>query len=331
MNYDVFNGDADGIIALIQLRLADPREAVLITGVKRDIELLTRLLEPGPKDGGKPVQAGDKVTVLDISLTSNRAALEEILACGASVTYVDHHACGERPTHSRLHSHIDPDADTCTSLIVNALLGGQFQLWAITAAYGDNLTTKADAMAQDAGLTLEQAAQLRELGTLINYNGYGSSIADLHYRPDELYLRLCRYPSPFEAIADASSPFPRLQLAYQTDLALASAIAPLHVGKAFTLVRLPNEAWARRVSGVFANRLANENPSRAIGVLTQNLDGSLTFSLRAPLNNKQGAADICARFPSGGGREAAAGINSLLPEQLDSLIERVEEYYRAQF
>ena len=27
MNYDVFNGDADGICALIQLRLAEPRES----------------------------------------------------------------------------------------------------------------------------------------------------------------------------------------------------------------------------------------------------------------------------------------------------------------
>jgi len=33
--YDVFNGDADGICALHQLRLAEPREATLVTGVKR--------------------------------------------------------------------------------------------------------------------------------------------------------------------------------------------------------------------------------------------------------------------------------------------------------
>jgi hypothetical protein len=37
--YDVFNGDADGICALIQLRLAEPKESILITGVKRDIKL----------------------------------------------------------------------------------------------------------------------------------------------------------------------------------------------------------------------------------------------------------------------------------------------------
>lgn len=37
---DVFNGDADGICALHQWRLAYPVETTLVTGVKRDIQLL---------------------------------------------------------------------------------------------------------------------------------------------------------------------------------------------------------------------------------------------------------------------------------------------------
>ena len=48
--YDIFNGDADGICALIQLRKAEPREATLVTGVKRDINLLARVqAEPGDR------------------------------------------------------------------------------------------------------------------------------------------------------------------------------------------------------------------------------------------------------------------------------------------
>ena len=35
--YDIFNGDADGLCALQQLRLAEPRTATLVTGTKRDI------------------------------------------------------------------------------------------------------------------------------------------------------------------------------------------------------------------------------------------------------------------------------------------------------
>ncbi|MGB5082223.1 MAG: acetyltransferase, partial [Burkholderiales bacterium] len=34
---DVFNGDADGLCSLRQLRLAEPAESQLVTGVKRDI------------------------------------------------------------------------------------------------------------------------------------------------------------------------------------------------------------------------------------------------------------------------------------------------------
>ena len=38
--YDIFNGDADGMCALQQLRLREPRDAQLVTGVKRDIALV---------------------------------------------------------------------------------------------------------------------------------------------------------------------------------------------------------------------------------------------------------------------------------------------------
>ena len=51
---DVFNGDADGICALLQLRLQQPRESLRITGVKRDIALLERV----------NASSGDHVTVL---------------------------------------------------------------------------------------------------------------------------------------------------------------------------------------------------------------------------------------------------------------------------
>ncbi|HEX8954759.1 MAG TPA: hypothetical protein VF798_00700, partial [Burkholderiaceae bacterium] len=67
--YDVFNGDADGLCALHQLRLAEPRDAVLVTGAKRDVALLARV---------PPEQAGE-VCVLDISFDSNAEALRALL------------------------------------------------------------------------------------------------------------------------------------------------------------------------------------------------------------------------------------------------------------
>lgn len=169
MNYDIFNGDADGIIALLQLRLADPIDSQLITGVKRDIKLVEKV----------DVQAGDELTVLDISMEKNMAGLEQALAQGAHVFYADHHKAGDIPQHGNLDAHIDLDANMCTALIVDKLLEGRFHTWAITAAYGDNLIAKADVLADQAGLNNEQKAQLKELGTLINYNGYGSKVDDL--------------------------------------------------------------------------------------------------------------------------------------------------------
>ena len=80
-HFDVSNGDADGICALHQLRLAQPLESILITGVKRDIALLERVT----------AQAGDSVTVLDVSLNRNREALLRLLQQGVRVEYFDHH------------------------------------------------------------------------------------------------------------------------------------------------------------------------------------------------------------------------------------------------
>ncbi|WP_182027066.1 DHH family phosphoesterase [Vibrio rotiferianus] len=317
MNYDIFNGDADGIIALLQLRLADPIDAELVTGVKRDIKLVEKV----------EVQAGDELTVLDISMEKNMAGLEQALAQGAHVFYADHHKAGEIPQHGNLDAHIDLDANICTALIVDQLLDGRFHLWAITAAYGDNLIARADALADRVGLSAEQKAQLKELGTLINYNGYGSKVDDLHFHPADLYQALKQYVSPFDVIADKASPYYKLQSAYQQDMDAALAIPATHESAKLKLFELPNNAASRRISGVYGNWLANQNPDSAHAVLTENTDGTYTVSLRAPLNNKQGAVAVCGQFPTGGGREAAAGINALSKDDVSAFIDAVETHY----
>ncbi|MCG9785268.1 DHHA1 domain-containing protein [Vibrio brasiliensis] len=317
MHYDVFNGDADGIIALLQLRLAEPKESTLVTGVKRDIQLLEKLT----------INSDDSIVALDISMEKNKAGLEAVLAAGARVFYADHHKSGDIPLHTNLEAHIDLDANTCTALIIDKLLGGRFHYWAITAAYGDNLIAKADQLADKANLSFEQKEQLKELGTLINYNGYGSQLADLHYQPDQLFQELLTYHDPFAVIADQRSPFYVLRSAYQQDMDKALAIEPRHQSDKLGVFELPDQASSRRISGVYGNLLANQSPDSAHAVLTENADGTYTVSLRAPLNNKQGAGDICSQFPSGGGRAAAAGINALEKQQLDQFIQSVEQYY----
>ncbi|MGU3846429.1 DHH family phosphoesterase, partial [Vibrio diabolicus] len=96
----------------------------------------------------------------------NMVGLEQALAQGAHVFYADHHKAGDIPQHGNLDAHIDLDANTCTALIVDQLLNGRFHTWAITAAYGDNMIAKADELADKVGLSHDQKAQLKELGTL---------------------------------------------------------------------------------------------------------------------------------------------------------------------
>ena len=317
MHYDVFNGDADGIIALLQLRLAEPKESTLVTGVKRDIQLLEKL----------SLQAGDTVTALDISMEKNKDGLNAALDAGAHVFYADHHKAGQIPESVLLDAHIDLDANVCTALIIDRLLGGQYHLWAITAAYGDNLISRADELADKANLTSEQKAQLKELGTLINYNGYGAQLDDLHFSPATLFTELLAYDDPFAVIADQASPYHVLKRAYQEDMAQALSIKAKYQSPLLGVFELPDEPYSRRVSGVYGNLLANQSPDSAHVVLTANAGGAYTVSLRAPLNNKQGAGDICSQFATGGGRAAAAGINTLERADLNRLIEEIERYY----
>lgn len=316
-NYDVFNGDADGLCALVQLRLAEPREAVLITGVKRDIDLLRRV----------QAQPGSLVTVLDVSLDKNRADLERILAEGATVFYSDHHYAGDIPQHPQLQTVINPAADVCTSLLVNNHLQGAFRAWAVVGTFGDNLRGSAVRIAKPLGLDQAALEQLENLGIYINYNGYGARLEDLHFAPELLYQRLRHYPDPFAFMVDDREDFQHLEHGYRDDMAAAGALAPEHRDAATAVYVLPDAAWARRVSGVFSNDLANADPDRAHAVVTAKPDGNYLVSVRAPLSNKTGADVLCREFPSGGGRAAAAGINHLPAAELRVFIDRFAAFY----
>lgn len=317
MNYDIFNGDADGIIALLQLQLANPTESVKVTGVKRDIQLLKKIT---PK-------AGDNIRVLNISMEKNMAELHDALCVGARVMYVDHHKAGDIPNHANLFAHIDLDANMCTSLIVSDLIDKQYHLWAITAAYGDNLFAKADSEADKLGLTDLEKSQLKAFGTYINYNGYGSEVADLHFAPADLFNELLKYKSPLDAINDQESVYYVLEKAYKADMQKAADAEVLHNCDTAKVILLDDAPWARRVSGVLGNDLANQAPNKAHAVLTYNNKGSYTVSVRAPLNNKQGAVDVCSQFATGGGRAAAAGINELEQQQVEQFITTLVNFY----
>lgn len=319
MHYDVFNGDADGICALHQLRLSHPMDgARWITGVKRDINLLAR--------AELDTAVNCSFTVLDISLDTNKDALEKLLDRGNQVTYFDHHSARSIPDSPRLQPHIVFSADICTSLIVNNMLQDQHPRWAVCGAFGDNLHQPARELAARLSLEAEQIEQLREIGELLNYNGYGAALSDLHFHPADLYQAVQEFDDPLIFFRE-SPQLAVLREGYGNDMDLAMAQQPHPSSGRNRIYFLPNAPWARRVAGVFSNLKAREKRDAAHALLTENDDATLRVSVRAPIADPRDADTLCRQFPTGGGRAGAAGINQLPPTMLDQFIDVFNTIY----
>ncbi|MDT3680252.1 MAG: hypothetical protein ROZ64_15615 [Burkholderiaceae bacterium] len=306
--FDVCNGDADGLCALVQWRLHEPAPSTLVTGLKREIALLERV------DAGN----GDEVLVLDLSMQRNHQALLRLLERGARVRYFDHHAVSDIPRHPRLDAHIDMSAGVCTSGIVDRHLGGVFRAWAAVGAYGDNLQALGERLAGEAGIDAAGCERLRLLGEAINYNAYGEHESDVRIAPAALYPLLVRHREPL-AFFDEEPIAAELVALRATDLACALDVPAYWSGTTGSIHVLPDAAWSRRVIGSAANAWAVAAPSRAHAVLRRRADGSLVASVRAPLDSPSGAGDLCARF-GGSGREGAGGIDRLPVEDLDRFV-----------
>jgi hypothetical protein len=316
--YDVFNGDADGICALHQLRLARPKPAQLVTGVKRDVELLRRL----------PEHAALDVTVLDVSLDCNLAPLRRILDDGGHVAYFDHHTARQAFAHPDLEWHWDDSPQVCTSILVDRHLGGRFRAWAAVAAFGDNLAGAGRALAAAAGVGAFDTARLEQLGLALNYNAYGERVEDLHVAPDRLYLALHGCENPLEFI-EQSPHYRALRAGYGADLAQMDGLRAHWRAACGAVYVLPDQPWARRISGVFANSLAAAQPEQSFAVLSENADGSYLVSVRSGAPGLLAACALCERFAGGGGRRAAAGINRLPAAELEHFIACFADYFGA--
>ena len=306
---DVCNGDADGLCAVLQWRLALPAAAELITGLKRDICLLERV----------HARPGDEVLVCDLSMQRNRPALTRLLQSGVRVTYFDHHDVQGIPRHPGLLAHIDIAPNICTSLLVDRFVAGRFRAWALVGAYGDNLRAVANAVASTLTLSTAQCESLRRLGEVINYNSYGDNESDVYIAPAKLYGLMAAYLSPLsflehEAIVNRIDGMRRADLAQAQESAVFSEC--MH-GRVRLLVDAP---WSRRVTGTFANTLAAAEPLLAHAVLRQRAAGDFFVSVRAPLASVSGASALCERF-GGSGRSRAAGVDSLPEHELGRFLD----------
>ena len=307
--FDVCNGDADGLCAVLQWRLHAPAEATLVTGLKRETALLQRV----------PCDAADEVLVCDLSMQRNRAALLRLLDAGVAVRYFDHHAAGEVPRHARLETHLDFGSTVCTSLLVDRHLHGRFRTWALVGAYGDDLVSEADRLATAAGLSEVQRNALHRLGQAINYNAYGETAADVLIMPDRLYPMLARWPDPW-AVLEHEPVVDALDAQRRSDLARAQALAPVWRDDRASVIVLPDAPWSRRVIGCLANELARAQPLQAHAVLRTRASGEFSVSVRAPRAMPIGASQVCEAF-GGSGRAAAAGIDTLPAHDLRRFIE----------
>ena len=296
MRWYAYNGDADGICSMVQWGLVHGIEGKRITGVKRDIELLDRV---------QAVQ-GDEVIVMDISLARNHDRATALIESEIPVTWFDHHLAGEEIIG--LNSFIDTSKDVCTAYIVNrhlapslqhGLLPASLYDWAVTALYGDGL-------GQSPFTDEEVNLELSELGELLNYNGYGATLDDLHFHPDEL-MQLCLAAKTPQDFVQTEA-FQRLRDGFNSDMSNTEEIELVN-----GIHMLPNEAWARRVVGVFAHRLNSE--SAGPHVIAIDKGETLQISIRG----SEGIGELCAKF-GGGGRATAGGIDALPKGEIPDLM-----------
>jgi hypothetical protein len=162
---------------------------------------------------------------------------------------------------------------------------------------------------------------LQDLGEDLNYNAYGDTEADLTIAPTALYRAIAPFTDPFEFVA-RSDVVHRIRARRHTDMERATALAPYRTCARGEVYVLPDAPWSRRVNGTFANHLAQCQPDRAHALLVPNPVGSYRVNIRAPVAAPTGASRLARAFATGGGREAAAGIDDLPAAKLDEFIER---------
>lgn len=284
MRWYAYNGDADGICSMVQWGLVYGIEGQRVTGVKRDIELLERV---NPN-------TDDEIIVMDISLARNHARAVELSSQGFEITWFDHHLAGE-PIDA-IRTHIDTSSDVCTARIVEKFLGVDSD-WAQVALHGDGLSVHSI------------KPEFKELGELLNYNGYGADLSDLHFHPDELLLLCLRAKTP-QNFMDTQA-FMTLKNGFESDLSNAKNIEP---SNGYYL--LPNEAWARRVVGVMAHRINESGDGPHVIAIDKG------ETLQVSIRGIEGIGELCKMF-GGGGRATAGGIDALPKSEITALMKEV--------
>ena len=260
-----FNGDADGLCALQQLRLADPRDATLVTGVKRDIQLLRRV----------NAAAGDEVTVLDISLDQNRDDLLPAAGSGrfgslfrpplrgraAAAPRTSRRTSRNRPTSAR--------ARWSTAISPAAIARGPSSRPSATTC-----RSSPSRWPRPPASTRRRPPRWSGSASASTTTPTGMPSAISASIPRIWRSRCCRSRIPMEFVR-RSPAYARLGARYEEDMQQARALKPARQVPGATMVVLPDEAWARRAIGVLANELTQAQPDCAIAILSPKAAGRL--------------------------------------------------------
>ena len=258
---------------------------------------------------------------------------------GLGVTWYDHHDPGGPIAHPALALNINQAPETCTAVIVNAVTGHNHPLWAAMGAYGDNLSATASALASAGGASSHEAALLRRVGVLLNYNAYGDEPGDALFDAAEIAARMAPIASALDFCWEPSIIAPLAAQLRRGPRALPRARSPGGVGLGASAFLVPDEAFARRYGATWANERVMQKPGEALAVLHPRKDGTYTVSIRSPRDWRAGsarlqrirggadrgrserkgakdgegavpsAAELAKEFPTGGGRKLAAGID----------------------
>jgi hypothetical protein len=226
--YYVFNGDADGLCALQQLRLVEPGDATLVTGVKRDIGLLERVNAAG----------ADAITVLDISLDRNRRL-------GCCALFRPSYA-GEVPEHPHFEPHIEEISGsvphTGRSPSTDASRGDR-------SAFGDGLPRVGAAMAS----AIDSIIHGGDIGEQSISTIMPGRTSPISHSPRRTANQMVPFEDPPISFGSRrrSHGWPQA-----TGWCAGKCTAACAAGARATIVVLQDEPWARRVIGVLANELA---------------------------------------------------------------------------
>lgn len=315
IHYDIFNGDADGIVSLHQYRMHFPvKRTQLVTGVKRDVELLRHMR----------YVKHSRLTVFDISHKTNESYVERILSNNNRIVWFDHHDAGLYHPSNMFRLTFDTSPVVCTNMLVDNYVDGLYRPWTIVGAYGDNLHEQAEEL--NPGFSSKALHQLKEIGETLNYNGYGNVESDLTVHPKDVYLDLSKYDSPFD-YRRKSEVYDLIHHQKCADSHELNNSEVLHESTTGKVVLLPPTPASVRYSGIYSNQLTTDNPSQAFLILTQIDDDNYRVSIRAPKTKPHGASTLAGNFDTGGGREKAAGINKLPKSELKLLIDLFEKQF----